>query len=175
MLSYRFSHEQRLPIYVAVFGLVFFWLLFPLMTAAYYQLNEHETLTMLEFVVRLWPYWIVCAAVSVLAIMLFCRCGIACYTVTFSQEGVAVTNRSGKPLRYLAWQDIVACRTAQHPGSNQIYVCLTTNGELPMFRTQMYGIIWALFYDRNTITLPGDDRLILFCHEQMEAQRTVKK
>ena len=131
MLFYRFSREQRFPTFLAIFGIIFFWTVLPIVMWIYYK-NTIDTF--FEFIYRLIPYWILAFSVTVLYLIIICWCGIACHTVVFADDGVAIANRKGKRFRYLAWKDIQIYTVAINTIT---YVCLSTNSALPDFRKKI--------------------------------------
>ena len=148
-MRYRFSSLQKLFFYETTLGSLFLTILF---------------ISIAGFANRLFMGGLISLPLLVLCIFCFTRFSIILAWVEIQEEGICICTKKGKCLRFIPWKEAQRVVISQDPqnSANQ-YLCVSLNRELSPVHFHMPGIIWAIFYSNQTISVPCDDALVSFC------------
>ena len=148
-MRYRFSSLQKLFFYETTLGSLFLTILF---------------ISIAGFTNHLLIGFLISLPLLVLCIFCFTRFSIILAWVEIQEEGSCICTKKGKCLRFIPWKEAQRVVISQDPqnSANQ-YLCVSLNRELSPVHFHMPGIIWAIFYSNQTISVPCDDALVSFC------------
>lgn len=99
--------------------------------------------------------------------------------LTFQSEiqtdasGIRVVSRKGKIKRELHWEDIKKYSVCGFTQNEENYICLTENPDYPGFRMYYPGVVWGLFYDKRTLTVPFSHELYETCQKYIAEKTTL--
>ncbi len=95
------------------------------------------------------------------------RFRLAAGYVRIDEDGVLVLSASGKRVRRkILWEEAATLATATD--GDHMYLCLTANPALPAVRKYPAGAVYALFFDRQTISFPVDAQIAAACAQKAQ-------
>ncbi len=150
-MKYRLSFQQRYPFYVGIIGYPYCLMII-----------------ILGFIVELWYIAIIFGILLILSIIPMRRVTMALCSVIFTEEGVSVESKKGKKKIFLKWEDIKVYTVTADVQYGGQYICLSSNANIKELRTYFFGVVWAIYEERNTISLPTDSAMISFCSKKLE-------
>ena len=84
-----------------------------------------------------------------------------------TRTGCLVLSASGKRVRRkILWEEAATLATATD--GDHMYLCLTANPALPAVRKYPAGAVYALFFDRQTISFPADAQIAAACAQKAQ-------
>jgi len=89
------------------------------------------------------------------------------HDIYFDEEGIKVINSRGKIKREICWCEVRRFAVSQAERESNIYMCVSSNVELAPIYLYMYGIVNATLYDKNTISLPANARIVRYCEKNL--------
>ena len=122
----------------------------------------------LGFIVELWYIAIIFGILLILSIIPMRRVTMALCSVIFTEEGVSVESKKGKKKIFLKWEDIKVYTVTADVQYGGQYICLSSNANIKELRTYFFGVVWAIYEEKNTISLPTDSAMISFCSKKLE-------
>ena len=122
----------------------------------------------LGFIVGLWYIAIIFGILLILSIIPMRRVTMALCSVVFTEEGVSVESKKGKKRIFLKWEDIKVYTVTADVQYGGQYICLSSNANIKELRTYFFGVVWAIYEEKNTISLPTDSAMISFCSKKLE-------
>ena len=122
----------------------------------------------LGFIVGLWYIAIIFGILLILSIIPVRRVTMALCSVVFTEEGVSVESKKGKKRIFLKWEDIKVYTVTADVQYGGQYICLSSNADIKELRTYFFGVVWAIYEEKNTISLPTDSAMISFCSKKLE-------
>ena len=122
----------------------------------------------LGFIVELWYIAIIFGILLILSIIPMRRVTMALCSVIFTEEGVSVESKKGKKKIFLKWEDIKVYTVTADVQYGGQYICLSSNADIKELRTYFFGVVWAIYEEKNTISLPTDSAMISFCSKKLE-------
>ncbi len=122
----------------------------------------------LGFIVGLWYIAIIFGILLILSIIPMRRVTMALCSVVFTEEGVSVESKKGKKRIFLKWEDIKVYTVTADVQYGGQYICLSSNADIKELRTYFFGVVWAIYEEKNTISLPTDSAMISFCSKKLE-------
>ena len=148
-MRYKFSSLQKFVFYETTLGSLFLAILL---------------ISIAGFTNHLLIGFLISLPLLGLCIFCFMRFAIIHAWVEIQEEGIFVCTKKGKCLRFIPWKEAQRVVISQDPqnSANQ-YLCVSLNRELSPVHFHMPGIIWAIFYSNQTISVPCDDALVSFC------------
>ena len=151
-MKYRLSFHQRYPLYIEFIGIPFALFLMVICIVVDY----------------LHIFIVFYALVVILASIPLKRLSMALCSVVFTEEGVSVESKKGKKRIFLKWEDIKVYTVTADVQYGGQYICLSSNVDLKEYKTYFFGIVSAIFEEKNTISLPTDSAMISFCSKKLE-------
>ena len=150
-MKYRLSFHQRYPFYLGIIGIPFLYII-----------------AILNFIYGVWYLSIILIIMSILFSIPMRRLSMALCSVIFTEEGVSVESKKGKKRIFLKWEDIKVYTVTADVQYGGQYICLSSNVDLKEYKTYFFGIVSAIFEEKNTISLPTDSAMISFCSKKLE-------
>ena len=89
--------------------------------------------------------------------------------ICFDEKSIKVINSKGKIKREICWCDVKKFAVSRVDQKSDAYICISSNIELAPVYLYMHGIINAMLYDKNTISLPATTRIVLYCEKNLSA------
>ena len=100
-------------------------------------------------------------------VVLLVKCHVFWKTIFVNQDGIFVVSKSGKVYRSFHWEDIRKCAVGEHDGKR--YLCVSSDSDLRPEYMHMYGMVWAAFYNKHTISFPADDEVVAYLQYKLNA------
>lgn len=150
-MKYRLSFHQRYPLYIEFIGIPYVF-----------------CLTIGFIINRFWGFAIEFAIFTILASIPLKRLSMALCSVVFTEEGVSVESKKGKKRIFLKWEEIKVYTVTADVQYGGQYICLSSNANIKELRTYFFGVVWAIYEEKNTISLPTDSAMISFCSKKLE-------
>ena len=122
----------------------------------------------LGFIVELWYIAIIFGILLILSIIPMRRVTMALCSVIFTEEGVSVESKKGKKRIFLKWEEIKVYTVTADVQYGGQYIRLSSNANIKELRTYFFGVVWAIYEEKNTISLPTDSAMISFCSKKLE-------
>ena len=125
-------------------------------------------MTIYSIVKNIWYSAIILGFFSIMVSIFIPRLSIASYSVIFTDIGVSVESKKGKRRIFLKWEDIKVYTVTADVQYGGQYICLSSNANIKELRTYFFGVVWAIYEEKNTISLPTDSAMISFCSKKLE-------
>lgn len=157
----RFSKAQRFPAIISIVGMM---ISFVFASFSVWYLRLHRITAMGQWM-GLTFVWVLILSFG---LVLYCKTSFSLRYVLLSKEGVSIVGRKGKKVRNIPWEKVALCTVTLESDENRRYICISSNPDLSRIRTVYFGVVWALFEDKRTITFPANSELVDYCNENLE-------
>lgn len=154
-MKLKFSGNQKMPLYLIIGATA---IGVPLVLFIFIAAKERIGIAHILFLIVL----------TLPCVFMTARFSFVLNTIVLDKTGIRVENKRGKVKRALRWCDIRIFTQTQYEQNGEKYICLSSNAGLPVTRTTFGGVVWTIYYDKNTVVLLSDGITVAYCKAHMQ-------